>query len=84
MWDALQMIYVGDKNVLRAKAKILRGKFHEMRIQDGETIVQYCARIKDVVNVIRGENGITEDETVIREVLRTLLPIYAIRFSVVQ
>ena len=52
MWDALQKIYEGDNNVLRAKAESLRGKFDEMRMQEGETIVQYCARIKDIVNAI--------------------------------
>ena len=39
MWDSLQNIYGGDKNVLRAKVKSLRGKFDEMRMQEGETIV---------------------------------------------
>ena len=72
-------IYRGDKNVLRTKAKSLRGKFDEMRMQEGETIVQYCARIKDVVNAMWGSNGLIEDETMINKVLRTLLPIYVIR-----
>ena len=33
MWDALHSIY-GDKNVLRAKSKSLRGKFDDMRMQE--------------------------------------------------
>ena len=49
MWDALQKIYGGDKNVLRAKAKSLRGNFDDMKMQEGKTLVQYCGRIKDVV-----------------------------------
>ena len=58
MWDSLQKIYGGDENVLRAKEKSLRGKFDEMRMQEGETIVQYCAMIKHIVNAIREENGV--------------------------
>ncbi len=38
MWDALHTIYGGEKNVLRAKAKSLRGKFDDMRMQEGENI----------------------------------------------
>lgn len=32
MWDAMEKIYGGDKNVLRAKSKSLRGNFDDMRI----------------------------------------------------
>ena len=46
MWDALHTIYGGDTNFLRAKSESLRGKFDEMRMQEDETITQYCGRIK--------------------------------------
>ena len=32
MWDTLASIYGGDTHVLRAKAKILRGKFDDMKM----------------------------------------------------
>lgn len=32
MWDALKEIYGRYKNVLRAKAQSLRGKFDDMRM----------------------------------------------------
>ena len=75
MWDKWESIYEGDGNVQRAKSKSLRGKFDEMRIIEGENIVQYCTRIKEFFNAIRGENKTIEDEIVISKVLRTLLPI---------
>ena len=37
-WDALHTIYGGYTNVLRAKAESLRGKFDDMRMQEGENI----------------------------------------------
>ena len=76
MWDTLHTIYGGDKNVLRAKAKSLRGKFDDMRMQEGENIAQCCYRIKDVVNAIRGAPSTIDDDTVLRKVLRRLMPIY--------
>ncbi len=35
MWDSIENIYRGDKNVLRAKSKSLKGKFDDMRVQEG-------------------------------------------------
>ena len=35
MWDALQTIYVGENNVLKAKFESLRGKFDKKRIEKG-------------------------------------------------
>ena len=84
MWDALATIYGGDKNVLRAKAESLRGKFDDMRMEEGENISQYVARIKEVINAIRGATSKIHDDTILRNVLRTLLPIYAISFFVIQ
>ena len=68
---------------MRAKSKSLRGKFNDMRMQEGENITQYFSRIKDVVNTIRGSTGKIYDGTVLSKVLRTLLPIYAIRVSTI-
>ena len=45
MWQALHTIYGGDKNVQRAKSESLRGKFDDMRMEEGENISQYVARI---------------------------------------
>ena len=84
MWDKLGTIYGGDKNVNRAKFESLRGKFHDMRMLDSETISQYCVRVKDVINAIRGAKGIIDDETIVRRVLRTLIPKYAIRVFAIQ
>ena len=84
MWDAIEKIYRGDKNAMRDKSKSLRGNFDDMRMQEGETMVQYCARVKEVVNAIRGATGKIEDEILINNILRTLLPIYIIRVSIIQ
>ena len=82
IWDfELVTIYGGDTNVNKAKAKSLRGNFDDMRMLENENISQYCTRVKDVVNAIRGFVGIIEGETMVRKVLRTLLPKYVFRVS---
>ena len=84
MWEALSNIYGGDHNVQRAKRESLKGKFDEMRMEEGENIAQYASRIKEVVSVIRSANGTLDDETINRKVLRTLHPIYVIRVLAIQ
>ena len=84
MQDALTTIYGGDKNVSRAKDESLRGKFDDMRMQEGENIAQYCSQIKHFVNEIRGAIGKIDYDIVLRNFLRKLLPIYAIRFFAIQ
>ena len=84
MWDALHTIYGRDKNVQRAKSKSRRGKFDDIRMEEGENIAQYVARIKEVVSAIKGVVVQIDDDTILRKVLRTLLPIYAIRVSTIQ
>ena len=39
MWNAIGKIYGVEKYVLKEKSKSLRGKFDDMRMQEGENIV---------------------------------------------
>ena len=84
MWDALHTIYGGDKNVQRAKFESLKDKFDDMRMEEVETTPQYVSRIKEVVSAIKWATGQIDDDTVLRKVLRTLLPIYSIRVTTIQ
>ena len=65
MWEALTNIYGGDQNIQREKRENLKGKFDDMRMEEGENIAQYVSRIKEVVSAIRSTNGHLDDEIVI-------------------
>ena len=80
MWETLSNIYEGDDNVKRAKRKSLRGKFDDMKMEEGKNVTQYCARMKEVVSSIRSLGSQLPEEIVSSKYLRNLLPIYAIRF----
>ena len=41
-------------------------------MQEVENIAQYCYRIKDVVNAIRGATSQIDDDTVLSKVLRKM------------
>ena len=84
MWNTLSTIYGGDDNIQRAKRESLRGKFDDMKMEEGENVDQYGARMKEVVSAIRSLGGQLQEEIVSRKYLRNLLLIYAIRVSAIQ
>ena len=83
MCKALSNIYGGDLNFQREKREILRGKFDDMKMEEGENAAQYGARIKEVVGEIRCLSGQLDEDTINSMFLITLLPIYAIRVSAI-
>ena len=72
MWTTLSTIYGGDQNVQRAKRESLRGNFDDMKMEEGENVAQYGARMKEVVSAIRSLGGQLQEETVSSKYLRTL------------
>ena len=80
----MSTIYEGDDNVKRAKRESLRGKFDDMKMEEGENAAQYGVRMKEVVSSIRSLGGQLPEETINSKYLRTLLPIYAIRVLAIQ
>ena len=84
MWTTLSTIYGGDQNVQRAKRESLRGNFDGMKMEEGENVVQYILRMKEVVNAIRILGTLIQVKIVSRKYLRILLLIYAIRVSAIQ
>ena len=81
MWDKLKLVHGGDDNVWRDKAKSLRGKYPNMGMKEGENVAQYVSWIKDFVSAIRVASGVNQDSKIVSKVLRTLLPMYANKFS---
>ena len=49
------------------------------KIEEGENVAQYVARIKEVFSAIKGATSQIDDDTMLSNILRTLLPIYDIR-----
>ncbi|GLJ28203.1 hypothetical protein SUGI_0553970 [Cryptomeria japonica] len=84
MWNKLTSMYGGDEHVQRGKADSLRGQLESMRMNEGEKIIQYSTRLKEIVNQIKGAGGTIEEKDVTNKLLRTLLPTYAIRVSTIN
>jgi hypothetical protein len=55
-----------------------------MKMREDENIAKYVEQIKASVSAIKASEADIDDKIVVRKVLRTLLPIYAIRVSFIQ
>ena len=55
-----------------------------MRIREDENIAKYVERTKASVSAIKASRGDITEEIVVSKVLKTLLPLYAIRVSSIQ
>ena len=55
-----------------------------MKMREDENIAKYVERIKAGVSTIKASGGDIKQTTIVRKVLRTLLPIYVIRLSTIQ
>ena len=53
-------------------------------MREYENIAKYLERIKANVSTIKASGGDIKEETIVSKVLRTLLPLYAIRVSSIQ
>ena len=82
-WNKIKEIYGGDGYVKRAKDESLRGQFDQIKMKEDENMANYVERIKASIIAIKASEGKMEDKTIVSKVLRTLLPIYAIRVSVI-
>ena len=55
-----------------------------MRMREDENVAKYVEIIEASVSAIRSSRGEIKEETIVNKILRTLLPIYAIRVSIIQ
>ena len=50
-------------------------------MREDENVAKYVERIKASLRAIKASGGDIQEETIVNKVLKTLLPIYAIRVS---
>lgn len=75
-WDLLKRAFKGDVKVKRVRLQALRGDMDRLRQADGESIAQYCSRVRAVVNALRQNGETVEEVRVLEKVLRSLLPTF--------
>ena len=84
MWNKLKDIYGGDENVRRDKVESVRGQSDHMGMREDENVAKYVEIIKAIVSAIRASGGEIKEVIVVSKIIKTLLPIYAIRLSAIQ
>ena len=69
IWDSMKKKYQGTARVKRAHLQALRGDFENMRMQAGESILDYFSRTMVVANKMRVHGEKMNDITIIEKIL---------------
>ena len=71
-WETLQEAYQGSDQVKVVKLQTLKRDFENLKMQEAESISDYCVRVKDVVNKMATLGEVVSNEVLIKKVLRSL------------
>eukprot|EP00253_Pinus_taeda_P009270 PITA_09270 len=75
-WETLQEAYQGSDQVKVVKLQTLKRDFENLKMQEAESISDYCVRVKDVVNKMATLGEAVSNEVLIKKVLRSLTHIW--------
>ncbi|XP_059073274.1 uncharacterized protein LOC131874068 [Cryptomeria japonica] len=84
IWEKIENIYQGNEKVKQSKILTLKTQFEEMKMKDNEKVAKYFLRIDEVVNGMRGLGEEVDEFTVVKKVIRTLLPKYETKVSALE
>ena len=65
-WETLQEAYQGSDQVKVVKLQTLRREFENSKMQEAESISDYCVRVKDVVNKMATLGEVVSNEVLIK------------------
>lgn len=76
IWEKLEILYEGDKQVKVAKLLSLKGKYETLKMGDDENIHSFMAKVNDIVLGIRCASGTIEEDEIVAKVMRSFPPAY--------
>ncbi|KAD5508293.1 hypothetical protein E3N88_15996 [Mikania micrantha] len=71
-WDMLYRAYRGEERVKLVRLQTLRCEFDSLRMKDNETVEEFYNRVILLLNQLRVNGEILEDQRVVEKVLRSL------------
>ena len=72
-WTILEITYEGTKAVKTMKLQRLTSSFEEIRTEEDETIDEFYAKLKDIVNFAFNHVESIAESKIVRKILRSLL-----------
>ncbi|XP_070036278.1 uncharacterized protein [Nicotiana tomentosiformis] len=73
-WKILQNSIQGVDKIRKVKLQTLRAAFEVLKMKESECILDYCSKVKAVVNQLRRYGEDIEDVRVVEKFLHTLTP----------
>ncbi|XP_049365733.1 uncharacterized protein LOC125830598 [Solanum verrucosum] len=72
IWDSMKKKYQGTAKAKRVKLQALCGEFETLRMQGGESVIDYFSRTLAIANKMRIHGEKLEDVTIIEKILRSM------------
>ncbi|XP_073307227.1 uncharacterized protein [Primulina huaijiensis] len=72
IWDSMKKKYQGTSRVKRAHLQALRRDFETLQMQEGESVISYCARTMGIANNMSCHGEKMKDVAVVEKILRSL------------
>lgn len=84
IWEKLQTLYEGDKQVKVAKLQSLKGKYEMLKMGEDENINTFIAKVNDLVLGIRCVDGTLVEDEIVAKVLRYLPHAYKYKVAAIN
>lgn len=69
-WEAIKMMCLGADLVKKARIQTMKSEFENMRMNDTETVTEFCMKLNTLVTNIRTLGETIEKSYVVKKVLR--------------
>ena len=80
----MKSIYEGDEKVKKEKLQTFSAQFETLQMKEEEYIAAYFLIIDEIVNSIKGNCTIIEEDSIVQKILRTLPPRFNSKVSVLE
>ncbi|GAB2296267.1 hypothetical protein Dimus_038412 [Dionaea muscipula] len=71
-WDDLKLAFKGEEQVQRVRLQTLRGEFEQLRQKKGESVSDFCSRVKGIVNQLKHNGETLAEVKIVEKILRSL------------
>ena len=72
IWDTLESIHEGDKNVKIAKLQVYRAQFENIKMNYDEDIASFFLRVAEIVNNMKALGETIKECVIVQKILRSL------------
>lgn len=84
VWERLKSIYEGNERVKLSKMQTTKGRYENLKMEEGGGVERYFQKVGNVVNAIKDLGSILDEKDVIQKIMSTLPKCYSDKISAIK